>query len=80
MPRSVRAFLAAVIAAGTAVLVACVLAVWGDSLPHAALLAVLAAAILIAELKPVRIPGGAEEASFSTPRRGASAGSGSSRR
>jgi diguanylate cyclase (GGDEF)-like protein len=66
MPRSVRALLAVVIAAGSAVVVVCALGVAGDPIHDRWLLAVLAAGILIAELNPIRIPGGGEEASFST--------------
>ncbi|HTE61255.1 MAG TPA: hypothetical protein VK631_12960, partial [Solirubrobacteraceae bacterium] len=61
-----RALLLVVIAAGAAVLVACGLTLAGEPIEDRWLLAVLAAGILIAELKPVRIPGGAEEMSFST--------------
>ena len=66
MPRSVRALLAVVIAAGSAVVVVCAVGIAGDPIHDRWLLAVLAGGILIAELNPIRIPGGGEEASFST--------------
>jgi diguanylate cyclase (GGDEF)-like protein len=65
MPRSVRRLLAAVIAAGAAVIAVCAVAVAGDPVERGGLIAVLAAGMLLAELFPIRVPGREEEFSFS---------------
>jgi diguanylate cyclase (GGDEF)-like protein len=66
MPRSVRAVLVVAIAAGVAVVAACVVAVAGDPVERGGLVAVLAAGMLLAELCPIQVPGREEEVSFST--------------
>ena len=66
MPPSVRVLLVVVVAAGAAVVAACAVRVAGEPLEHGAVLLVLTAGILLAELFPIRFPGNAEETSFST--------------
>ncbi len=66
MPRSVKTLLAVVIAAGAAVVAVCVATLAGDPVERTGLIAVLAAGMFLAELIPIRVPGRAEEVSFST--------------
>ena len=66
MPKPVRALVSAVVVCGAAIVVACALALIGEPLPEPGLVALVAAGMFLAELFPVRIPGGTEETSFST--------------
>jgi diguanylate cyclase (GGDEF)-like protein len=66
MPSSVRALLGAAIAAGIAVVGVCAATLAGDPVERPGLVALLAAGMLLAELFPIRVPGRAEEVSFST--------------
>jgi diguanylate cyclase (GGDEF)-like protein len=66
MPRSVKSLLVVAIAAGSAVIVVCVVTIAGEPVERTGLIAVLAAGMLLAELFPIRVPGREEEISFST--------------
>ena len=67
MPRQVQALVLAVIAAGAAVVVACAAGYAGEPVDAGRLRrGARGAASSLAELFPIRLPGGAEETSFST--------------
>jgi diguanylate cyclase (GGDEF)-like protein len=66
MPKPVRALVSAVVVCGVAIVLGCAVALAGQPLPEPGLLALLALGAFLAELRPVRIPGGTEETSFST--------------